>query len=261
VAPIRVLIVDDEPSARSAMRRLLKADRDVAVVAEARHGLEAVRALTEDGIDLVFLDIQMPGLDGFGVVREVGAGHMPPTVFVTAYDQHALHAFEVYALDYLLKPYTDERFYRATERAKAAIRQGRLADVSRQLAALLTGTGETAAPPSWSYVRRFPIKRDGRVVLVPVRDIDWVEAERDHVRVHVGKSAYVLRDTMRNIGDQLDPRWFVRIHRSTIVNIERVRELQPMFKGAYVVVLHDGTELQLSRGQRNHLEAMLGHRL
>ena len=261
MAPIRVLIVDDEPAARTAIRRLLKRDPDVLVVGEARNGREAVRALEEDGIDLVFLDIQIPVLDGFGVVREVGPHHMPPTIFVTAFDQHALHAFEVDALDYLLKPFTDERFHEATERAKAAIRQGRLADLNHKLAALLGETEGPAAAPSGGYVKRLAIKGDGRVMLLPAGDVDWVEAERDYVRLHVGKKAYVIRGTMKKVVGQLDPGLFVRIHRSTIVNIERVRELQPMFKGAYVVVLQDGTELNLSRGYRNHLEATLGHRL
>jgi two-component system LytT family response regulator len=261
VAPIRVLIVDDEPAARTVIRRLLKPDPDVVVVGEARHGREAVRALQEDGIDLVFLDIQIPGLDGFGVVREVGAQHMPPTIFVTAFDQHALRAFEVDALDYLLKPFTDERFHEATERAKAAIRQGRLADLSHRLAALLNASAGPVVASTSGYVKRLAVKGDGRVMLVPVRDLDWVQAERDYVRLHVGKQAHVIRETMKKVVGQLDPGLFVRIHRSTIVNIERVRELQPMFKGAYVVVLQDGTELNLSRGYRDHLEAVLGHRL
>jgi two-component system, LytTR family, response regulator len=261
VGPIRVLIVDDEPAARNGIRQLLKHDPEVVVVGEARNGREAVRALENNGIDVVFLDVQMPELDGFGVVSAVGAQQMPTIVFVTAYDRHALHAFEVHALDYLLKPFTDDRFHDALARAKASIRQGRLGDLSGRLAALLKESGVAPAAPPGSYLKRLAIRGGGRVTLLPVRDIDWLEAERDYVRVHAGKNAHVIRETMKNIEDQLDPGRFVRIHRSTIVNIERVKELQPMFKGEYVVVLHDGTELKLSRGYRDHFEAMLGRRL
>ena len=260
---IRVLIVDDEPAARNALRRLLKQDPEVVVVGEARHGREAVRALEQDGIDVVFLDIQMPDLDGFGVVGAVGAQHMPAIIFVTAFDRHALHAFDVHALDYLLKPFTDERFHEALERAKSTVRHGRLSDASRKLAALLAelgGDGTPTAPPG-GHINRLAVREGGLVNLLPVRDIDWVEAERDYVRVHVGPKAYVIRETTKHLEGQLDPVRFVRIHRSTIVNIERVRELQPMFKGEYVVVLQDGTALKLSRGYRDHLEAMLGRRL
>lgn len=260
---IRVLIVDDEPAARNALRRLLKQDPQVVVVGEARHGREAVRALEQDGIDLVFLDIQMPDLDGFGVVGAVGAQHMPAIIFVTAFDRHALHAFDVHALDYLLKPFTDERFHEALERAKSTVRQGRLSDASRKLAAMLAELGGDATPtaPPGGHITRLAVRDGGRVNLLPVRDIDWVEAERDYVRVHVGTKAYVIRETTTHLEGQLDPVRFVRIHRSTIVNIERVKELQPMFKGEYVVVLQDGTALKLSRGYRDHLEAMLGRRL
>lgn len=263
--PIRALIVDDEPAARNGIRRLLKYDPDIVVVGEARNGREAVRALEQDGIDLVFLDIQMPDLDGFGVVGVVGTQQMPAIVFVTAFDRHALHAFEVHALDYLLKPFSDERFHEAVERAKTSVRHGRLGDVSRKLAALLNEAGGVTAgissAPSGGYVQRLVVKGSGRVVLVSVRDIDWVEAEKDYMRLHVSKQEHVIRDSMKNLERQLDPGRFVRIHRSTIVNIERVRELQPMFKGEYVVVLQDGTELKLSRGYRDHLEAMLGQRI
>ncbi len=266
---IRVLIVDDEPAARNGIRRLLKYDPDIVVVGEARHGREAVHALEQDGIDLVFLDIQMPELDGFGVVGAVGAQHMPAIIFVTAFDRHALHAFDVHALDYLLKPFTDERFHEAVERAKVTVRHGRLGELSRKLTALLTevggggggGGGGTTATPPGGYLQRLAIKGRGRVALLPVRDIDWVEAEKDYVRLHVGKQAHVIRKRMKILEGQLDPARFVRIHRSTIVNIERVKELQQMFKGEYVVVLYDGIELKLSRGYRDHLEAMFGHRL
>jgi two-component system LytT family response regulator len=259
--PIRTLIVDDEPAARNGIRHLLRGDPEIAVVGECRNGREAVQALRRDGADLVFLDVQMPDLDGFGVVREIGAAEMPVVVFVTAYDQYALRAFEVHALDYLLKPFSDERFHAALNRAKAQVRQGRLRELSDKLADLLEGREEAVPGGAARHLRRLVIKAGGRVSLLPVRDVEWLEAEGDYVRLHVGKTSHVIRDTMKALEAQLDPTRFVRIHRSTIVNIERVKELQPMFKGEYVVVLFDGTELNLSRGYRDHLEAMLGRRI
>lgn len=255
---VRVLIVDDEPAARAGMRQLLKQDPDVVVVAEARNGREAVRALEQGGIDLVFLDIQMPELDGFRVLSALDLPDLPAIVFVTAYDRYALRAFDVHALDYLLKPFTDERFRGALERAKTTIRQGLVGELSRKLAAVLRDVEPRDGTPRAGYVRRLAIRGDGRVALLPVRDVDWIEAEKDHVRIHVGKLAHVIRETMKNLEGQLDPAQFVRIHRSTIVNLERVKELYPMFKGEYIVVLHDGTELKLSRGYRDHLETRLG---
>jgi len=259
--PIHTLIVDDEPAARNGIRHLLRTDPDVAVIAECRNGREAVQILRRDGADLVFLDVQMPDLDGFGVVREIGAAQMPVVVFVTAYDQYALRAFEVHALDYLLKPFSDERFHEALNRAKAQVRQGRLKELSDKFADLLEGREEAVPGGAARHLRRLVIKAGGRISLLPVRDVEWLEAEGDYVRLHVGKTSHVIRDTMKALEAQLDPTRFVRIHRSTIVNIERVKELQPMFKGEYVVVLFDGTELSLSRGYRDHLEAMLGRRI
>jgi two-component system LytT family response regulator len=258
VEPLRILVVDDEPAARNGIRQLLRHDPDVRVVGEARNGREAVQALEKDGVDLVFLDVQMPELDGFGVVSTIGARNMPAVVFVTAYDRHALRAFEVHALDYLLKPFTDERFHEALEHARVQIRQGRLGELSRKLAALLSESDSLGPPPATAALKRLAIRGDGRVTLLPVRDIDWIEAEKDYLRVHVGKNVHVIRETMKNLEGQLDPARFVRIHRSTIVNLERIKELHAMFKGEYVVVLHDGTELKLSRGFRHHFEARLG---
>jgi two-component system LytT family response regulator len=253
--------VDDEPAARNGIRHLLSRDPDVVVVGECRNGREAVRALEKGDVDLVFLDIQMPELDGFGVLSAIGVVNMPAVVFVTAYDRHALRAFEVHAVDYLLKPFTDERFHEALAHAKAQIQQKRLGELSRQLAMLLSEAEAPRGARSRQYPKRMPIRDGGRVMLLPLREVDWLEAEKDYVRVHVGKSIHVIRQTMKNLERDLDPDRFVRIHRSTIVNIERVRELQPMFKGEYVVVLHDGTELKLSRGYRDQVEAMLGHRI
>jgi two-component system, LytTR family, response regulator len=254
--PIRTLIVDDEPAARDGMRHLLAADPEIVLAGECSNGREAAAAIRDTAPDLVFLDVQMPGLDGFGVLREVGVDRAPAVVFVTAFDQYALRAFDVNALDYLLKPFTDDRFRQSLERAKQLVRQGRLGDLSRKLAALLDH--DEPAPARPRYLDRLVVKSGGKVTLLPVGEIEWIDAEGDYVRIHVGKTWHLLRETMKNLEDQLDSARFVRIHRSTIVNLEKVKELQPFFRGEYVVVLHNGTTLKLSRGYRDNLEARLG---
>lgn len=262
---IRALIVDDEPVAREGIRVLLQDDPEFEVVGECADGREAVEAIQELSPDLVFLDVQMPELDGFGVIEKVGAETMPVVVFVTAYDQYALRAFDVAALDYLLKPYDDERFATAVNRAKSQIRQGKVGELSRKLIALLEGqAGELARHPGAGpakYLRRVMLKTGGRVTFLKVAEIDWIEAEGDYVKLHVGKSWHLLRDTMKRLEAQLDPSRFVRTHRSTIVNIDRIKELHPYFHGDYIVVLHDGTELKLSRSRRHALEERLGRSL
>jgi len=254
--PIRTLIVDDEPAAREGMRHLLAADPEIVLAGECSNGREAAAAIRDTSPDLVFLDVQMPELDGFGVLREVGVERAPAVVFVTAFDQYALRAFDVHAIDYLLKPFTDDRFRQSLDRAKQLVRQGRLGDLSRKLAALLDN--DESAPPAPRYLDRLVVKSGGKVTLLPVGEIEWIDAEGDYVRIHVGKTWHLLRETMKNLEDQLDAARFVRIHRSTIVNLEKVKELQPFFRGEYVVVLHNGTTLKLSRGYRDNLEARLG---
>jgi two-component system, LytTR family, response regulator len=266
--PIRTLIVDDEPTAREGIRQLLSDDPEIVVAGECADGLQASAAIRESVPDLVFLDVQMPELDGFGVLREVGVESPPAFVFVTAYDQYALRAFEVHAIDYLLKPFTDARFRESLQRAKQQVRQGQLIGLSRKLAALLDsveggGGGGGAATardrsPRRDYLERLVVKSGGKVTLLRVADIEWIDAEGDYVRIHVGKAWHLLRETMKNLEAQLDPERFVRIHRSTIVNLERIKELQPFFRGEYVVVLQSGVTLKLSRGYRDHLEARLG---
>jgi len=254
--PIRTLIVDDEPAARDGIRHLLAADPEIVLAGECSNGREAAAAIRDTAPDLVFLDVQMPGLDGFGVLREVGVDRAPAVVFVTAFDQYALRAFDVHAIDYLLKPFTDDRFRQSLEQAKQLVRQGRLGDLSSKLAALLDH--DEPAPPRPRYLDRLVVKSGGKVTLLPVGEIEWIDAEGDYVRIHVGKTWHLLRETMKNLEDQLDSARFVRIHRSTIVNLEKVKELQPFFRGEYVVVLHNGTTLKLSRGYRDNLEARLG---
>jgi two-component system LytT family response regulator len=252
---VRTLIVDDEPLARGRLRDLLAEDREVVVAGECADGHEAVAAIRDLAPDLVFLDVQMPALDGFGVVAAVGPERMPLTVFVTAFDRYALKAFEVHALDYLLKPFDQERFEIALRRAKEHLGRRIEAGMRDKLLALLADAQPTAPPP----LERIAIKSGGSVYFLRTEEIDWIEAAGNYTRLHVGKKAHLLRETMSALEGKLHPKRFVRIHRSTIVNLERVRELQPYFHGDYVVLLHDGTQLTLSRNYRPKLHDLFGH--
>jgi two-component system LytT family response regulator len=263
VEKIRVLIVDDEPVAREGIHVLLDGDGEIEVVGECANGRDAAEAIERLAPDLVYLDIQMPEMDGFGVIQEVGAEDMPVVIFVTAYDQYALRAFDVAALDYLLKPFDDERFAAALDRAKSQIRKGEVGDLTRKLIALLSGQaaagGEGQSPAA--YLQRVMLKTGGRVIFLKVEEIDWIEAEGDYVKLHVGANSHLLRDTMRRLEEQLDPASFVRTHRSTIVNLDRIKELHPYFHGDFMILLKDGTELKLSRSRRSVLEERLGRPL
>lgn len=250
--PVRTLIVDDEPAARAAIRTLLAPDAEVTVVGESGDGQAALLAIRGLRPDLLFLDVQMPELDGVTMLRQLEPDEVPVTVFTTAYDAYALRAFELHALDYLLKPFDDARFHQALERAKQRVREGRLGAVRRELLDLLSD-----AP---GHLTRLSVKADGRVTIVNVRDIEWLEAAGDYVRLHCGRARHLLRETLGNLEQQLDPRRFIRIHRSAIVNVDRIRELQPYFRGEYVVILHDGTSLRLSRTGKPRLEAALTNR-
>jgi two-component system LytT family response regulator len=198
--------------------------------------------------DLVFLDIQMPELDGFEVLESIEAERLPAIVFVTAFDQYALKAFEFHALDYLLKPFDDARFEKALRQAKLQVGQRELKDLSQRLV-------ETTRQPQ--YLSRLLIKSAGRVFFLKTDEIDYVQAEDYYVKLHVGRKGHLLRETMNEMESKLDPAKFLRIHRSTIVNIERIRELQQHFNGEYIVVLHDGTEHKLSRSRREQLQTLL----
>lgn len=251
-SPIRTLIIDDEPLARDKVRMLLARDPDVALVGECANGEEAVEAIKTHAPDLIFLDIQMPGLDGFGVLSKLDSATLPGVVFVTAYDHYAIHAFEVHALDYLLKPFAQKRFTEALQRAKAEIRKPRDGAFNQQLLSLL---GELGAGPR--YLERFVIRSTGRVFFLKVADVDWIEAAGNYLNIHIGHESHLLRETMNSLETQLDPRKFVRIHRSTLVNIERIKELSPLFHGDYVVTLTNGSRLTLSRSYRDKLSGML----
>jgi two-component system LytT family response regulator len=248
---LNTLLVDDEPLAREGLRMLLARDPDVAGVHEARNGREAVEAIRRLHPDLVFLDVQMPEMDGFGVVREIGAERMPPVIFVTAHDRHAVAAFEISALDYLLKPVTAERFAAALERAKARLRAQPDEDASRQILSLLEGM---AAPGR--YVKRFAVRSGGTTLLVPAEDVDWIGAAENYVELHCGRSTHLVRAAMNTLEKSLDPAVFLRIHRSVIVNLSRVRELRSAEHGEYVVTLHDGVRLQSGRAYHEALRAL-----
>jgi two-component system LytT family response regulator len=251
---IRTLIVDDEPLARERLRTLLQQESDIEIVGECADGRQAVGAIGTDAPDLVFLDIQMPVLDGFGVLQSLDDRPLPAIIFVTAYDQYALRAFDVHALDYLLKPFTAKRFQKALERARAELVRGEngKAGFEQRLINLLEDlNGEKRHP------KRLVVKSSGRVYFLKIDEIDWIEAEGNYVRLHVGANSHLLRETMKGMEAALDADRFIRIHRSTIVNTERIRELQPLFHGEYAVILNDGTRLVASRGPENRLRRML----
>ena len=256
--PIRALIVDDEPAARDTIRALLAEDPGVTVVGECGDGRSALDMMRAATPQLVFLDVQMPEMDGFAMLRHLEPSELPVLVFTTAYDQYALQAFEAHALDYLLKPFDDDRFREALRRAKERVRQGTMDAVSRQLRDLLDGSPDAPEDARDRYLTRLVVRAGERTIVLAVRDIDWVEADGDAVRIHAARAEYVLRETMKDLERRLDPSRLVRIHRSTIVNVDRIRELQPYYRGEVVVVLLDGTRLKVSRACRARLEALLG---
>ena len=231
---MKVMIVDDEPLARQVVRLLVESDRELTIVGECS-GIEAASRIEETRPDILFLDIQMPEVGGFDVLERVGVDAVPAVVFVTAYDDYALRAFEAHALDYLLKPFDDRRFYEALARAKEKVR---------------ARVGKT-------IVRRFLVRTRERMVFVKADDIDWIEAADYYASLHAGGKAHLVRQTMAELEKQLDPEKFVRVHRSAIVNLDRVAELHPLFRGDGILVLHDGTRLRLSRARREEFERRL----
>jgi len=249
---VRTLIVDDEPPARKRLRDLLSSERTLEIIGEASSGNEAVRMIRAERPDLVFLDIQMPGTDGFGVIREIADDKPPLIVFVTAHDEHAIKAFEVQAVDFVLKPVLEPRLKEAVRRAVERIRGG-ARDTSSDLARLLERISQSAAPQPG----RLPIKRDGSVTFVRTDDIDWLEADGDYVRIHAGKATHVVRDTIAEVTSKLPAERFVRVHRSIVVNTERIREVQPWFKGDYVLILNDGTKLRSGRTYRTVVQTLI----
>jgi two-component system LytT family response regulator len=288
VGTVRVLIVDDEPLARDCMRLALRSAPDVQIVGECGDGASAVAAIRKHTPDIVLLDVQMPGLDGFAVLEQIQTATMPVVVFVTAFDSHAIRAFEVHALDYVLKPFPDERLLAALDRAQAAVQERRNGELGRRLAEFVQAwqagsysklptppggvasaqasssasqgdvdvsgddENESAEPVlvagvAGSYIGRFAVRADGRVRFVPAADVDWIEADGNYMVLHVGEVQHRLRASLAGLTAGLDPKRFVRIHRSVIVNVERIREVQPWFGGDYIAILKTGAKLRVSR--------------
>ena len=256
---ISALIVDDERPARQRLRDLLEKQPGVTVAGECASGAEAVGLIRDIKPELLFLDIQMPLLDGFEVVRQVGAALMPVTVFVTAYDAYAVRAFEASALDYLLKPYSDERFEQSLGRALAYVRTQRREEMSRRLVTVLSEGRQGAQPGAAGapHLERLLVKVGGRIIFLQTEDVDWIEAAGVYVELHAGGRKFLHRASLAELEAALDPGRFIRIHRSSIVNIQSVKELFPHSHGDYAVVLRDGTRLKLSRSYRPKLETRL----
>jgi two-component system LytT family response regulator len=249
--PIRALIADDEPTARRGIRLLLDRDSGIEIVGEASGGVEAADLIRRLRPDLVFLDVQMVGCDGFETLLRVGREAAPVVIFVTAYDEYALRAFEFNAVDYLLKPYDDTRFAAALDRARDQVMRKRSEAVDSRLTRLvehLEGEGRD----------RILLKSSGEIIFLKTSEIDWIEAEGDYVKFHATGRTHLMRGTMAALEARLDPGRFIRIHRSTIVNVDRLRKLSPSFEGEYAVVLHDGTKLRLSRGYQDRIKSLLG---
>lgn len=242
---IRTLIVDDEPLARDRVRRFLRDEKEIELIGECGNGNDAVKTIKAEKPDLVFLDIQMPEKTGFEVIKALGNTTLPTVIFVTAYDQYALQAFEVHALDYLLKPFNKERFHVAVTRAREQIEGRRRGDLDERLVSLIEGLGSEK-----KYLERLVVKSVGRVFFLKTDEIDYIEAAGNYLKLHVGRESHMIRETMNGIEGKLDPATFMRIHRSTVVNVDRIKELHPMFSGDYSVILRDGTELALSRNYR-----------
>jgi two-component system, LytTR family, response regulator len=256
-SPIRVIIADDERLAREKLRILLSSEPEVQVVAECPNGRQTVSAIRSFRPDMLLLDIQMPDLDGFEVLSEISSDEMPQLIFTSAYDQYAIRAFEAHALDYLLKPFDQDRLHAAIERAGVEIRKSKDQDLTNHVLALL------AAVRSWKrpvpeFDKRLTIRTNGRVVFLNLEEVHWIEAAANYVRLNTGKGSYLFRETISRVSERLNPASFVRIHRSMIVNISQIKELIPVNSGEYVVVLHSGKELSCSRGYRANLRHLIG---
>jgi two-component system, LytTR family, response regulator len=250
-ARIRALIVDDEPLARKRLLALLHKEPGIEVVGEADGGTSAVARILALEPDLVFLDIQMPGMDGFAVLRAIAGKHVPLVIFVTAYDEHAIRAFEVQAVDYVLKPVVEKRFREAVRRAVDRLAASSADTIRKQMAALLERL------PSSSPADRLAVRSGERTIFVRFDDIDWIDVEGDYARLHVGKDKHLLRETLSDLERRLPAARFLRIHRSFIVQSDRIQSVQPWFKGDYVIILRDGTRLQSGRTYRQRVQDLL----
>lgn len=251
---MRALIVDDEALARVALTRLLKRDDGITIIGECADGESAVKAIRQMKPDVVFLDVQMPEMDGFQVIESIGVEQMPATIFVTAFDKYAMRAFDASAVDYLLKPFVSDRLARAVARARDRWQNRQDKDAAKRLFDLLDNRYAS------DYVRRLAVASAGRIVFVPAEEIDWIGAEDNYARLHVGRHVYDVRETLQVLMEKLDPGEFIRIHRSTIVNVRRIREVQPWFRGSHIIVLHSGEKLRMSRYQKDAIDRLLGKR-
>lgn len=245
---IRVLIAEDEPLARERIRSLLEQEEDVEIVGEVGDGRTAVEEIRSAEPDLLFLDVNMPELTGFEVIEEIGIDAMPPVVFVTAYDQFAVHAFDAHAVDYILKPFDEDRFRTAVERARETLKNQQAGSLDRRLTDLL----EDLRRPR--FLERLAVKSGGKITFLRTGEIEWIGAEGNYARLHAGDKSHLMRETMTSLETKLDPARFIRIHRSTIVNADAIVELEPLFQGDYVVILRNGTRLTSSRGYRANLQ-------
>jgi len=243
--------VDDEPLARLGLRRAVERDADFTLVAECAHGLEAVETVRTLRPELLVLDLQLPGLDGFGVVEALTAEHMPALIFATAFDEHALRAFDAHAIDYVLKPFDGDRLQRALDRAKTLIRLRQLDRLGESLRAALA----TARRPS--ALERIVVKSAGRISFLSVDEIDWMDAADNYVQLHVARETHLVHGTLGKLEASLDPEKFLRVHRSAIVNLARIRTLEPLFHGEYRIVLESGDEVTSGRTYRHRLERLV----
>lgn len=253
VGPWRAVVVDDEPLARQTMRLLLAREDDFAIVAECGHGADAIEAIDRERPDVLFLDVQMPEVDGFEVLRRIEPGAVPVVIFVTAFDRYALQAFEQHALDYLLKPFSDERFAMVLGRTRERLRERTFASMAGRLSDLLSATALASASASASSSRQLTVRDAGRTLVIPHDDIVWIEAEDYCARIHLRGRTLLVRDSLRALGDSLEGGGFVRVHRSAIANVACIREIEPLASGDQRLTLSDGTVLKISRTYRAHV--------
>jgi two-component system, LytTR family, response regulator len=253
---IRAVIADDERLARKKLSILLASEPKVEVVAECSNGRQTVTAIRSHRPDMLLLDIQMPDLNGFEVLSEIPPDEMPQVIFTSAYDQYAIRAFETHALDYLLKPFDQDRLHAAIERARAEIQKCKDQDLTNRVLELLSAV-KSGKRPVPEFDERLAIRTNGRVVFLNLEEIQWIEAAANYVRLNTGKDSYLFREAISRISERLNPSHFVRIHRSVIVNVTRIKELIPVNSGEYVVVLHSGKELSCSRGYRANLQPLI----
>ena len=256
--PLRAIIADDEGLARQKLRILLDVEGQVFVVAECRDGKEAIAAVRVHRPDLLLLDIQMPDLDGFQVLSEISPSEMPVVIFTSAYDQYAIRAFQAHALDYLLKPFDQERLHQALERARSELRKSTNREITQRILELLSQVKGAKVPASEDD-SRLVIKTKGRIVFLNVDDLDWVEAAANYVRLNANGETYLFRETISRISERLNPNRFIRIHRSIIVNVRKIKELMPVNSGEYVVILKSGKELSCSRGYRGNVQNVIAN--